>query len=46
MQSIKDPFHFPCVFSVKGSELFIEPNKLLVKYMFLDRVVHVKKRQT
>lgn len=46
MQSIKDPLHFPCGFSVKGSELFIDSNTLLVKYMFFNRVEHVKKRQT
>ena len=28
------------------SEMFIESNKLLVKYMFLNHVEHVKKRQT
>lgn len=45
MQSIKDPFHF-CAFFVKGSGLFIESYKLLVKYMFLNHVERVKKRQS
>lgn len=46
IQSIKDPFHLPCAFSVKGSELFIESSKLLVMYMFLIHVENIKKRQT
>lgn len=46
IQSIKDPFHLSCAFSVKGFELFIESSKLLVKYMFLIHVEHIKKRQT
>ena len=43
MQSIKDPFHARCGFSVKGSELCTESNKLLVKFMVLKHVEHVKK---